>query len=210
MSESGHLDTGLIVRALDDELSAVERLAFESHVAGCEQCSACYREFGVLSVKLDELMTDIQVNPIGTQRLDLERELVRREQPESLPAKRGWARSLGIMSAVAASLVFGILTLPRVAHKENGASATRAQSSASSTFEADGESFASLPYSNAELPVNAHHVVRMRVPVSSLLDAGVIFEPISNEAASADRSVLADVLLGMDGEPLGVHVVSAE
>ncbi len=210
MSESGHLDTGLILRALDDELSAVERLAFESHIAGCEQCSARYREFGVLSVNLDALITDIPVSPMGTQRLDLERELLRREQTESLPAKRRWARSLGVIAAVAASLVFGILTLPRVRLKENGASATRAQSFASATFEADGESFASLPYSNADLPMNAHHVVRMRVPVSSLLDAGVIFEPISNEAASGDRSVLADVLLGMDGEPLGVHVVSAE
>jgi len=50
----------------------------------------------------------------------------------------------------------------------------------------------------------------MQVPVSSLADIGIALEPVSNEVLNQDRSVLADVLLGADGQPLGVHVVSWE
>jgi len=50
----------------------------------------------------------------------------------------------------------------------------------------------------------------MQVPVSSLADIGISSEPVVNEAFNQDRTVLADVLLGADGQPLGVHVVSWE
>jgi hypothetical protein len=46
--------------------------------------------------------------------------------------------------------------------------------------------------------------------VASLADAGVHFEAISNEVAGSNDSVLADVLLGIDGQPLGVHVLTAQ
>ena len=65
-----------------------------------------------------------------------------------------------------------------------------------------------LPYSNPDLSVNASHVVQMQVPVSSLTDAGLSFEPGSAEQAEFDHSVLADVLVGADGQPLGVHVIA--
>jgi hypothetical protein len=48
------------------------------------------------------------------------------------------------------------------------------------------------------------------VPVSSLADIGIALEPVANQVLNQDRSVLADVLLGADGQPLGVHVVSWE
>jgi hypothetical protein len=78
------------------------------------------------------------------------------------------------------------------------------------SFEVDGETFVALPYSNPDLPLTAPHIVRMQVPVASLADAGITFEPVSSEVSSPDRSVLADVLLGIDGQPLGVHVLNAE
>jgi hypothetical protein len=74
----------------------------------------------------------------------------------------------------------------------------------------DGESFIPLPYSNPDLPIAAHRIVQMQVPVSSLADAGVHFEAISSEVSSGDESVLADVLLGIDGQPLGIHVLGAQ
>jgi hypothetical protein len=80
----------------------------------------------------------------------------------------------------------------------------------SNGFEVAGELFSPLPYSNPDLPIGAPHIVRMQVPVSSLSDAGIAFEPVSNQALTADSSVLADVLLGMDGQPLGVHVLGVE
>jgi Putative zinc-finger len=211
MRQPGHLENELLVRALDDELSSAERLAFESHMARCEECAARYREFGVTSVHFDSLLATVPVPPVGERRLALERALIRREEAGAQPGKPGrWPRNLALVGAAAASLVFGIFMMPRLHQKSSAGTALSSEPSGPSTFEADGETFTSLPYSNTELPMNTHRVVRMRVAVSSLLDAGVIFEPISAEAASGDRSVLADVLLGMDGEPLGVHVVNTD
>jgi len=48
------------------------------------------------------------------------------------------------------------------------------------------------------------------VPVSSLADIGLGLEQVASEVSNQDRTVLADVLLGADGQPLGVHVVSWE
>ena len=53
-------------------------------------------------------------------------------------------------------------------------------------------------------------MVQMQVPISSLADAGVFVEPTANRMTVPDRAVLADVLLGMDGQPIGVHVLSAD
>ena len=50
----------------------------------------------------------------------------------------------------------------------------------------------------------------MQVPVSSLTAAGIVFEPVSIGASSADRTVLADLLIGTDGQPLGVHILGVE
>ena len=50
----------------------------------------------------------------------------------------------------------------------------------------------------------------MQVPVSSLADIGIGLERMASEVSNQDRTVLADVLLGADGQPLGVHVVSWE
>jgi hypothetical protein len=58
--------------------------------------------------------------------------------------------------------------------------------------------------------MSAPHIVEMQVPVASLASAGLFFEPVSNEAGAPERSVLADVLVGLDGQPLGVHVLSVE
>ena len=211
MRQADHLNTELLVRALDDELTSSERIEAESHLATCSECQANYRELGVLSVNFEAFVAERPVPPVGAERRDLEQDLIRREFGAATGSNlRQWPRPASFILAIAASVIFALLFLPRTPQKEGGGKAFVSGEFSPSTFEADGETFVSLPYSNASLPMNAHHVVRMQVPVSSLLDAGVIFEPISNEVTSGDRSVLADVLLGVDGEPLGVHVVSSE
>ena len=211
MRQAGHLNTELLVRALDDELTSSERIAVESHLASCDECQANYRELGVLSVKFEAFVAERPMPPVGAERCDLEQDLIRKEFGAMKgPNVRRWARPASFILAVAASVVVALLLLPRTVERDGSGKVFVSGELSPSTFEADGETFVSLPYSNASLPMNAHHVVRMQVPVSSLLDAGVIFEPISNEVTSGDRSVLADVLLGVDGEPLGVHVVSSE
>ncbi len=211
MRQAGHLNTELLVRALDDELTSSERVEVESHLATCSECQASYRELGILSVNFESLVAERPVPPVGVERRDLEQELIHKEFGAVKGANlRQWARPASFILAIAASVIFALLFLPRTPQREVGSKAASSGELSPSIFEADGETFVSLPYSNASLPMNAHHVVRMQIPVSSLLDAGVIFEPISNEVTSGDRSVLADVLLGVDGEPLGVHVVSSE
>jgi hypothetical protein len=111
--------------------------------------------------------------------------------------------------AIAASLALGILVAPRPKRtpepKQSSVMTTQ-----SNTFEVDGESFVALPYSNPDLPMSASRIVQMQVPVSSLADVGIVLEPVSNEGSGQDRSVLADVLVGTDGQPLGVHVLGLE
>jgi anti-sigma factor RsiW len=110
--------------------------------------------------------------------------------------------------AIAAGLLLAVLFLPRPRLSPLPAPVTAA--GMAQTFQVSGETFVALPYSNAELPMSALHIVEMQVPVSSLAEAGVIFEPVSIEQANPDRAVLADVLFGLDGEPLGVHVIDAD
>ena len=119
-------------------------------------------------------------------------------------------RRLGWGMAIAAALAIGITLAPHTRHVQSNYQPAPSQSLSNQTFEVDGETFIALPYSNADLPLNSPHIVQMRIPVSSLTAAGVTFQPISSEVSTGEDSVLADVLLGIDGQPLGVHVADFE
>jgi hypothetical protein len=116
-------------------------------------------------------------------------------------------RRFGWGMAIAATLALGILIAPKHREEQKPSSVTN---SMADSLEVDGETFIALPYSNPDLPMGASHIVQMQVPVSSLADVGILLEPVSNEVSSLDRSVLADVLVGADGQPLGVNVLSFE
>ena len=103
-----------------------------------------------------------------------------------------------------------MLIAPRFIRTSVGTTGVTTMSPSPSLLEIEGETFVPLPYSNPDLPVPSHRIVQMQVPVSSLADAGVQFEGISNVASGADQSVLADILLGIDGQPLGVHVLGTQ
>jgi hypothetical protein len=113
--------------------------------------------------------------------------------------------------AIAATLALGIMVAPKQRSPiPEGAQVQQAAATASNAIEVDGETFVALPYSNPDLPSSAPRIVQMQVPASSLADVGIALEPIANGVFNQDRTVLADVLLGADGQPLGVHVVSWE
>jgi hypothetical protein len=112
--------------------------------------------------------------------------------------------------AIAATLAIGITFAPRTRRVPSVDQPAPRHARSNDTFEVDGETFALLPYSNADLPVSAPHIVQMRIPVSSLAAAGLTLRPISSEVSTGEDSVLADVLLGIDGQPLGVHVAGVE
>jgi hypothetical protein len=124
--------------------------------------------------------------------------------PEKVLRRFGWGM------AIAAGLALGLVFAPRTNHAVNSTAPSVTHTPGGGVFEVAGETFVALPYSNPDLPLSAPHIVQMQVPVSSLTDAGIIFEPVSTEFSSPDRSVLADVLLGIDGQPLGVHILGVE
>jgi anti-sigma factor RsiW len=200
----GHLTSGQFIRALDDELTPTEATAVELHLDYCDACRLKLRELGALSASVDEvLLSSMPLGPISPgYRATLAEGLYAQEKKE--PGKSAAFWSSGLTAAALAAGLALVLLVPALTRKQPITGAV----SNSSTLQVDGETFIALPYSNREVSPVAPRIVEMQVPVSSLLDAGIVFEPISSAAADPDRSVRADVLLGADGEPLGVHVLS--
>jgi hypothetical protein len=204
-----HVSDGLLVRAIDDELNELEAHGVESHLAVCDECTRRRQRLRHLSITIESAIAGAPVVPSKQDRESFERELASREAAAvSAPHGSPLLQRLSWGMAIAAALAFALLFVPqwkRAPRIEQGV--TAAQPSA---FEVDGETFVALPYSNPDLPLNTSQIVQMQVPVSALADAGIVFEPISNEIASSDSSVRADVLLGIDGRPVGIHVLSNE
>jgi anti-sigma factor RsiW len=207
MNMPGHLANDVLIRALDDELAPKEAALVESHLSGCEECNRRSAGFRSLSGHIESFVASEPESRVAEREV-----LVRKlesQAPRVLvrPRSSKLTRTIGWAMALAASLAVIAILSPRSNRPAKPTSVAIAQVQ-SGTVEVDGESFISLPYSNPDLPAAAAHIVQMQVPVASLTAAGIVFEPVSNGAPGSDRSVLADVLLGMDGQPLGVHVLS--
>jgi hypothetical protein len=206
--ESKHLTRLQLAKALDNELSGSEAVFVTPHLAQCAQCSEAFEELRLISTRMDSLFASLHVEQVPFEREQLQELLVAAggakkmpQSPEKVMRRFGWGM------AIAATLAMGILIAPK--HREEvkpGSPAT----SMTDSLEVDGETFIALPYSNPDLPLGASHIVQMQVPLSSLADIGILLEPVANEIYGVDRSVLADVLVGTDGQPLGVNVLSFE
>ncbi len=204
MKDSDHLDNGLLIQFLDGELSgAVELRAVRAHLAACMECRQKRDTFARLSSEVEKLIAATPVAAGSEARGELWRALVQTDAGE-----RGGQsftktiRRFGWGMAVAASLAFGVLVASFFQHGTQPARLSPAQ------FEVDGETFIAVPYSNPDLPMIAPRIVEMQLSASSLTTAGIFLQPAAN--GSVDRTVPADVLLGMDGQPLGVHILSGE
>ena len=204
MKKAQHLSDDVLVRLLDDELPQEEAICTQSHIDACAECRRRYAELHGVSNHFEAFAHTIAAPFAESERDALV--LLLNTQPPPLPRDHGLPRVIWAM-AIAASLVLGILIAPRLWYKHAGVASTDGDRSSAALLEVDGETFVPLPYSNPDLPVSEHRIVQMQIPISSLVDAGVHFEAISNEASGTDESVLADVLLGIDGQPLGVHVL---
>ena len=217
MNNHDHLTDDLLIRDLDEEVSATEAARMESHLAICNDCKRRYQRWHSLSINLKSLLDTIPGDTATRHRDVLERRLraqegatVARAVPEKVLRRLGWA------VGVAAALIIAILVLPQATRTTNSHSrisnptTVRAEQVSTGMFEINGEAFTQLPYSNPDLPLSAAHIVRIQIPIASLAIAGVKFEPASYEVSRPDRSVAADVLFGMDGQPLGVHIFNEE
>ncbi|MFL6414657.1 MAG: anti-sigma factor family protein [Bryobacteraceae bacterium] len=207
----GHLPNGVLVQLLDDELSSVDAAKAERHLAICGPCSARYAELRKTSSSFDEFIDSLRPVYELSDRQELASKLDRVDEGHISPIRARRVTRLhwwGLTAA--AALAVGVLYLP-LSLRDKGQSQTMlSPDESTSAFEIDGETFISLPFSNPELPINARRIVQMQVPIASLAEAGIVVEPIANRVAQPDRSVLADVLLGLDGQPVAVHVVSSD
>lgn len=220
-----HLTNDLLVRHLDDELTPPEIMTVESHLAKCEGCRSNFAALRKASVGVDDFFLSLLPEFDEQERGDLARALAAQEGRAGNTAGRqfklrgmdwSWMGNHRWAAAIAATMIAGVLYVgaefwqdQRKPVRQTTAT-TEVQSAVLTTFDIDGETFWALPYSNPELPVNAPRVVQMEVPVASLADAGIMVEPVATRAALPDRAVLADVLLGVDGQPVGVHVLSMD
>jgi len=210
MTRADHLDNRLLVRAVDSELSSFEASEVAAHVAECAFCRRAYEDLRILSKELESRVEAVPVASTPFERERLRTLLVERDPSTVLrPSPEKVLRRFGWGMAIAATLALGIMVAPKEWRRDRQP-AVASPKLASSAFEVDGESFIPLPYSNPDLPVAASRIVEMQVPVASLADVGIALEPVSNEVSETDRSVLADVLVGTDGQPVGVHVLGLE
>lgn len=207
-----HLSNGVMVQLIDDELSPAEGAKAEGHLTYCASCGQRYAELRRVSSSFDGFFESLRPASDHAERQELALRIDRVNAHElSRTSAVRPKRKLGWWGlAAAAALAVGVLYLPGSSQLGERTKAASAAKEGTSAFEIDGETFVSLPFSNPELPVNARRIVQMQVPVSSLAEAGIVLEPIASQVAQPDRSVLADVLLGLDGQPVAVHVLSAD
>ena len=209
MKSSDHLDNGLLIQFLDGELAGDGEFArVRTHLSTCLRCRQKRDEFARLSSEIENIAGTVPVTGLPEARAKLRRALLRKEGAESTwqnPAKT--MRRFGWGMAIAASLALGILLAPLL-HRSVQPLGYPSEQSKMATLEVDGENFIAVPYSNPDLPLNAPRIVEMQLPASSLAAAGIFLQPAAN--GTVDRTVAADVLLGMDGQPLGVHLLSTE
>jgi anti-sigma factor RsiW len=199
------LNWDLLVRAVDQELSRSEAEWVPAHIAACTDCRQECEAIETLSGGLRAVVNSADVIGQPSDREQLTALQPIRQAPEKVLRRFGWGM------AIAATLAIGIIVAPKQRVKIVDRPATQQVAAAiSNAIEVDGETFVALPYSNPDLPASAPRIVQMQVPVSSLANIGISMEPAVNEILNQDRTVLADVLLGADGQPLGVHVVSWE
>ena len=204
----GHLTRDLLIRFLDGELPDHEFGETRGHLAVCSICRQKRDEVAQLSSKLTLLVNALPVDVPVDARVKLSRALVAKDIRDSVrPNPSNVMRRFGWAMALAASLAVGVLLAPYL-HVTNTVSRTTASGSALASLDVNGESFIALPYSNPDLPLSTARIVEMEVPISSLASAGIVLEPGVN--GSTDRTVAANVLLGIDGQPLGLHVLSTE
>ena len=209
MKKPQHISNEVLARFLDDECSGAETAAVERHLAVCPECKQKYNDLGVLSRSVEDFIGAIAPKYAQNERDALVLLLNTESRHFPRPSEKILQR-LAWGMALAASLAVGLVLIPELKHPQAKTPGTVQDiQQTGSLLEVDGETFVPLPYSNPDLPMTAH-IVQMQVPVSSLADAGVHFEAISNEVSGSNDSVLADVLLGIDGQPLGVHVLNPE
>jgi hypothetical protein len=234
MNECIHLSHQQLVRALDKELPSDEQAEVDLHLASCESCLDQYEALADLSERLGYALETVPVSAPLNAREELRSKL---KQPGSAVVRRhamrrwAWAAAACIGLALLFSLNRGTperqtqtqvqVQVPKTinapvvepstepfrssASPRKAVSAPQPRRARAKSAEISAPApFIRLPYSDPSLPLEAADIVRVQMRLSTLANSGVI----RVMPGSSDGWVQADVLLGMDGEPYGIRLVS--
>ncbi|HLH05587.1 MAG TPA: zf-HC2 domain-containing protein [Bryobacteraceae bacterium] len=209
MNKPMHPDNSVLIRHLDGELAGEEWVRVDTHLACCPECRARQLEFRDLSSGIEAALRAVPARASAAERVQLGEKLA--EAPRSASSSVIVLRRFGWGMALAAGLALAVLLAPltsKAPRTKTVADTQRALAAVSSGININGETFIALPYSDPALPLNASRIVEMQVPVSALAEAGVAVQPSWN--GNGDGTVAANVLLGIDGQPLGIDVLGAD
>lgn len=229
MNESTHLSDQQLVRALDKELPSDAQAEVDVHLASCESCLDRYEALTDLSERLRHVLETVPVSAPLSAREELRSKV---QRPGSAVAPRFalrrwvWAAAACIALALLFSLnrrtperkvqvtkapnapVIEARTEPvprsSASLKKTTSEPQRRRVGAKPAEVSGTAPFIPLPYSDPALPLEAADIVRVQMRLSTLANSGVI----RMMPGSGDGWVQADVLLGMDGEPYGIRLVS--
>ncbi len=206
MTDAIHLSTDQLVRFLDGEQPPSDGVAARSHLAVCAACRERRDQLAQLTVSIEAAVASAPANGPAKTRNLLETALRFEDARTGRKPVRKTNRYLGWSMVAAATIALGLLLSPmlRQATQKNRAQQPVSQAT---SIDVNGEDFVALPYSNPDLPMTTPRIVEMRIPVSSLESAGIMTEPLMNRGVP-DQTVRANVLLGLDGQPLGIHILS--
>jgi hypothetical protein len=235
MNETRHLTNAQLARAIDGEFTVVEQAEADEHLVCCEECLARYEALAQFSSEIERAVNATAVGPVPGAR---ERLIAAIDRERAIAAARPVrpVRAWWWAAAAAAAVAIALLALPspQPAPKQEiaeiqeqrpsstpapahvGKPVVLAQAPTSGNSQAarkprrtapepSTSGFMRLPYTDAALPVQAAGMVRVRMQLSMLAHAGVI----QMSPGAPDAPVEADLLLGIDGQPYAVRLVSA-
>jgi hypothetical protein len=211
MTHAVHISDDLVARALDEELSIDERLFVERHLAACPTCRERRRQWAELSDRVQDCVLAAHVSIPASSRECLAAAVG--VPVSATPAdvrRRRWV--LPQAAAVAAVACLVVLGSAGVFWKAGPWAGKRAdlqanRAAVADDIRGDDGDFIPLPYSAEAIP-GSERIVRVELPVSDLVAEGLLSPAAVDGAAMyGDGWVLADVAVGLDGQPAGIRLV---
>jgi hypothetical protein len=238
MTDGTHVNDGQLVRAIDGEMSAAEHAEFEAHLVRCDACLERYETLAELSNEIERAIDATAVQAPRGAREQLVKKLAGEQVTAVIPqpalSRWWWAAAVAASAAVlyvalgapkqaafkpdagvaqhdmqaqpAPPMVEKAPAVPAKEFQQPNRTVARASGRNQHVAEsADTSAFIRLPYVDAAEPMQAAGLVRVQMKLSMLANAGVI----RMMPGASDAPVQADLLLGLDGQPYAIRLVSA-
>jgi hypothetical protein len=211
MTHAVHIQDGLLAKAVDEELTMDERLFVERHLAVCPTCRERRRQWAELSDRVQDcvLATAVAVPDLSRECLAASVGVPASASPAEVRRRHWILPRAGAAAAVACLVVLGsagvFWKIGPWAGKRLDLAANRA-AVVDDVRGGEGD-FIPLPYSADAVP-DAERIVRVELPVSVLEEEGILpAGGVDSAAVYGDGWVLADVAVGLDGQPAGIRLV---